>query len=104
MRREGCGKGLVVDDELAVAEVIAGMLEDLGCEVEVRDGARPALDFLAEGPRPDLIISDIRMPGGQNGIDLAKHVRRAYPKLPVVLVTGYSDRPTDELQIPVLMK
>ena len=37
-------KVLVVDDDAAVADVIAGMLEDLGCDVEVRDGSQAALD------------------------------------------------------------
>jgi CheY-like chemotaxis protein len=102
--RGGDMKVLVVDDDLAVADVIAGMLEDLGCDVEVRDGVQPALDWLTSGSLPSLIISDIRMPGGRNGIDLAKEVRRSHPNLPIVLVTGYSDRPTDELNLPVLLK
>jgi CheY-like chemotaxis protein len=97
-------KVLVVDDDLAVAEVIAGMLEDLGYDVEVRDGPQPALDWLAGGALPDLVISDIRMPGAQNGIDLAKRIRRDHPNMPIILVTGYSDRPTDDLKLPVLLK
>ncbi len=97
-------KVLVVDDDSAVADVIAGMLEDLGCYVETRDGVQPALDRLAGGPLPDLIISDIRMPGARNGIDLAREVRRSHPRMPIVLVTGYSHRPTDDLHVPVLLK
>jgi CheY-like chemotaxis protein len=97
-------KVLVVDDDLAVAEVIAGMLEDLGCEVEIHDGPQPALDWLAGGALPDLVLSDIRMPGAQSGIDLAKQIRRTYPDVLIVLVTGYSDRVTDDLELPVLLK
>lgn len=96
-------KVLVVDDDAMVADVIAGMLEDLGCEVEVRDGVQAALDWLA-GSVPNLIISDIRMPGPQNGISLARQVKQSYPDLPIILVTGYSDRPTDDLKCPVLLK
>lgn len=97
-------KVLVVDDDFAVADVIAGMLEDLGCDVEVRDGVQPALDWLTSGSRPNLIISDLRMPGGRDGIDLAKEVRRFHPNLPIVLVSGYRDHPTDKLSLPVLLK
>lgn len=69
-------KVLVVDDDLAVGEVIVGMLEDLGCDVEIRDGPQPALDWLAGGALPDLVISDVRMPGAH----------------------------TDDLEFPVLLK
>ena len=64
----------------------------------------PALDWLTSGSRPNLIISDIRMPGGRDGIDLAKEVRRFHPNLPIVLVSGYWDHPTDKLSLPVLLK
>jgi CheY-like chemotaxis protein len=97
-------KVLVVDDDAAVADVIAGMLEDLECDVEVLHGVQEALDWLARGSLPNLIISDIRMPGPRDGIGLARHVRLAHPTLPIVLVTGYSDRPTDDLKVPVLLK
>ena len=97
-------KVLVVDDDLAVAEVIAGMLEDLGCDVEVRHGVEPALELLAAGEMPNLILSDIRMPGGRSGIDLARAVAATHPNVPIVLVSGYADRPTDSLRWPVLSK
>ncbi len=97
-------KVLVVDDDLAVAEVIAGMLEDLGCDVEVRHGVEPALELLAAGEMPNLIVSDIRMPGGRTGIDLARAVAATHPDVPIVLVSGYADRPTDSLRWPVLSK
>jgi two-component system NtrC family sensor kinase len=97
-------KVLVVDDDLAVADVIAGMLEDLGCDVEVRDGVQPALDWLAEAPPPDLVISDIRMPGGRDGIDLAQAITRSHPTTPVVLVSGYSTHASDDLKWPLLFK
>jgi CheY-like chemotaxis protein len=97
-------KVLVVDDDLAVADVIAGMLEDLGCEVEIRHGVQPALDLLAQGWWPNLIVSDIRMPGGRSGIDLAHAVAQSHPGVPVVLVSGYADRPTETLRWPVLSK
>jgi CheY-like chemotaxis protein len=97
-------KVLVVDDDLAVAEVIAGMLEDLGCDVAVRHGVQPALDWLAREAPPNLIISDIRMPGGRTGIDLAREVTQVHPNLPIVLVSGYADRPPGNLAWPILTK
>jgi DNA-binding LytR/AlgR family response regulator len=43
----------------------------------------------------DLIFSDILMPDGMNGIQLAEEVKRRYPELPVLLATGYSDAAMD---------
>lgn len=75
-----CGGGyvkvLIVDDDLGVADVIAELLEDLGCHVEIRDGVWPALNRVAAGRPLNLILSDSRMPGDRNGVDLAREVMR----------------------------
>ena len=39
----------------------------------------------------DVILSDIMMPGGMNGLEFAREVRRRYPHLPIVLTTGYAE-------------
>ena len=44
------------------------------------------------------------MPGPYDGIGLARLVRLAHPTIPIALVTGYSDRPTDDLKLPVFLK
>jgi two-component system, cell cycle response regulator CpdR len=54
---------LVVDDDPAVLEVIANMLEDLGCEVISSTNGTDALALLAKDRRVEILITDINMPG-----------------------------------------
>jgi signal transduction histidine kinase len=84
------GTILLVEDNDDVAEVTSGMLEGLGYAVVRAALARQALGYLEEGARPDLLLSDIVMPGDMSGLDLARHVRAHYPDLPILLSTGYS--------------
>ena len=97
-------KVLVVDDDEAVADVLAGMLEDLGCAVETRFTVRDALQYIESGPAPELVLSDIRMPGGQSGIDLARMVKQRYPGLRLVLMTGYADQGLEGVDCKLLPK
>ena len=62
-----------------------------GFETTVVHSAKEALDRLANGERPKLIFSDIIMPGGISGIELARKVRNRFPELPILLTTGYSE-------------
>ncbi len=55
----------------------------------VRDG-KAALAVLERDPTIELVISDIVMPGGMSGLDLARTLREHRPELPVLLATGYS--------------
>jgi len=83
---------LLVDDETAIRTYLRAILErqDFSClEAGTAPQAMRLIQKL-EG-RIDLIITDIRMPGDMNGIDLAYWVRRAYPKVAVVIISGYSD-------------
>jgi PAS domain S-box-containing protein len=82
---------LIVDDSAEVAEVTSSMFEQLGYATVYRDSAEGALDLLADGAKIDLVFSDIVMPGAIDGVGLAREIRSRYPKLPVVLTTGYSD-------------
>jgi signal transduction histidine kinase/CheY-like chemotaxis protein len=81
---------LLVEDDREVADVAAQLLREIGCSaVEARD-AKSALALLARDPTIGLMLSDIVMPGGMNGIELARHVRGHRPDLPILLATGYS--------------
>jgi PAS domain S-box-containing protein len=76
-------------------------------EVSSEAEGAPALRRLERGERFDLVISDIVMPGGMSGVDLARAATRARPELPFVLTTGYAgDRGAvgDDLDWPVLRK
>ena len=85
------GRALIVEDDLLVAELAAGMFEELGFEPVVSHSAKEALEELAAGERPQLMFSDVVMPGGLSGIELAHKVRARFPELPILLTTGYSE-------------
>jgi len=83
------GSVLVVDDNPDVADVSAGMLEQLGYDVHKARDAASALAAV-EQRAFDLVVSDIVMPGTMDGVALARALRERNPGLPVLLVTGYS--------------
>jgi CheY-like chemotaxis protein len=98
------GRVLVVEDDELVAELAAGMLSELGFDPSVVHSAREALDRLAGGDKPRLIFSDVVMPGGISGIELAQKVRGRFPELPILLTTGYSEEVGGTHGFPVLQK
>jgi two-component system, NtrC family, sensor kinase len=84
------GIALMVEDNAEVAAVTASMLEQAGCEVVHVDNAEGALKRLRTG-RFDIVISDIVMPGGMDGVQLAHKIRAQHPELPILLMSGYSE-------------
>jgi len=92
----GDGQGervLVVEDDAAVRQLMAGLLRQLGYRVtEAADGPQALEAATAAGPL-ELLVTDMVMPGGMNGAALANRLRESRPKLPVLFVSGYSDRP-----------
>ena len=98
------GRVLVVEDDTLVAELAAGMLTELGFEAIVAHSAKEALDRLSGGDKPKLIFSDIVMPGGISGLELARKVRDRFPELPILLTTGYSEQVAGSHGFPVLHK
>jgi CheY-like chemotaxis protein len=82
-------KILVVEDQEAVRAVACGFLEDFGYEiVEAGDGFQ-ALSVLQEQDDIDLMFSDVVMPGGMNGFDLAQAAQSLKPSLKIVHTSGY---------------
>jgi signal transduction histidine kinase/CheY-like chemotaxis protein len=81
---------LLVEDHRDMAEAEQALLEILGYQVELAYDAQQALDKLAGAGHFDLVLSDVEMPGGMSGIDLAMRLRSERPGLPVILVTGYA--------------
>jgi signal transduction histidine kinase/CheY-like chemotaxis protein len=99
------GTVLVVEDNREVADVTVGLLEQLGYQTLFCDNASVALARLQDGEKIDLVLSDIVMPGGMNGIELAAEVRRQFPAIPVLLTSGYSDAArAAELRFAILRK
>nr|WP_229260449.1 PAS domain-containing hybrid sensor histidine kinase/response regulator [Duganella alba] len=84
-------KILVVDDEPLVRTVTVEVLEDLGYDlIEAQDGPA-ALRLLSAHPDIDLLITDVGLPNGMNGRQLADAVRARLPEVPVLFVTGYAE-------------
>ncbi len=82
---------LVVEDEVIVRMTIAEYLRDEGYDVVEAGTADEALTILQNGTKIDLVFTDVRMPGSIDGCELARRVRAHWPKLPVILTSGYSD-------------
>jgi PAS domain S-box-containing protein len=98
------GRVLIVEDDEMVAELAAALLADMGFEATVVHSAREALEELAGRERPRLIFSDIVMPGGISGLELARQIRSRFPELPILLTTGYSEQSGGAHGFPVLPK
>ena len=94
---------LVVDDDPIVAAGTAAMLEDLGHRAIAAGSAEIALQVLSSETDIDFVITDHAMPG-MTGAELAERIRRNWPRLPVVLASGYPEVPGDELGLPRLSK
>jgi CheY-like chemotaxis protein len=95
---------LVVEDDDAVAAFVAEMLSHLGYSHVRAANAPDALESLARDSSFDLVFSDIVMPGGMHGEELATEIRRRWPNLPIVLTTGYSGAPNVGAGFPLLRK
>jgi signal transduction histidine kinase len=81
---------LVVDDDAAVREVSAGMLDDLGYTVFEAGSGGAALEALDNSPSVDLVLLDYAMPG-MNGAEVEREIRARRPRLPILFATGYAD-------------
>ena len=81
---------LLVEDDPQVADLVDAMLQDLGHTVVRASGVDEALDRLDSDSAIELVLSDVIMPGGRSGVDLAEHLATARPGLPVVLCSGYT--------------
>jgi CheY-like chemotaxis protein len=81
---------LLVDDDSAVREVTAGILEDLGYSVLEAANGRTALTLFDSNPHIDLVLLDFAMPG-MNGAEVARELRARRPDLPILFATGFAD-------------
>lgn len=81
---------LVVEDEPAVRDVAVQMLKFTGFNVIEAIDAQSGLDLFNQNPDIDLVFSDVIMPGGTSGIEMAKEMLLRKPHTPILLATGYS--------------
>lgn len=79
----------IVDDDRSIRWVLEKALQQEGMTTQSFDSADSVLSRLTR-QQPDVIISDIRMPGA-SGLDLLARIREMYPRLPVIIMTAHSD-------------
>lgn len=84
------GTVLLVDDDEEVAALVGEMLEHLGYQVTHAASATDALGVLAKARKVDVVFSDVMMPGGMNGVELAREIRTRALGVPVLLTSGYA--------------
>ena len=89
------GSALLVEDDHEVSALAREMLSALGFAVTHVASAEAALGALANSRNVDVVLSDVMMPGGVTGLQLAREIRQRYSDLPIVLTTGYVESVAD---------
>jgi YesN/AraC family two-component response regulator len=81
---------LIVDDEPMIRGYLRAILDREDIEVIEADNAAQALGIVKDNAgRLDFILTDIRMPGELDGVDLANSIRHMFPSITIVLMSGY---------------
>jgi CheY-like chemotaxis protein len=80
---------LVVEDDVSSCELIGEVLHDAGYSIDLAHSGPEAMDA-ASRRRPDVVLSDLQMPGF-DGLELTRRLHEADPELPIVLTTGLQD-------------
>lgn len=83
---------LLIDDEAAIRELVSETLEGLGYHVVCAEDGASGLAALGRTPQVALVITDIGLPGGLNGRQVAEAARAIKPHLPVLFITGYAEQ------------
>ena len=81
---------LIVEDEEAVRNMVCRVLESLGYRILVATQGNEALELLQTHPEIALLFTDVVLPGGLRGPDIARHARSLRPDLPVLFTSGYT--------------
>lgn len=99
---------LVVEDQRDALDLVRMVLGDAGYNVLTASNGREALVAAAGAPRIDCLFSDIMMPGGMNGVQLAEKLQETHEELKVLLATGYfqalSNQPRPSSKFQILQK
>jgi len=88
---------LYVEDDDAIRNVASEALREAGFEVIEARTADEAINYLNEPDGVGALVTDVRLPGTMDGIDLAHETRKAYPTMPVLVVSGYAAQITERL-------
>lgn len=93
---------LVVDDEPELCALASDWLEALGYTVATAHSPAQALELLREAPF-DVLFTDVVMPGGMDGLELARRALEGFPGLSILLASGYAQSVLDASELPGLL-
>jgi len=88
---------LIVEDEVLTSEYLEFVLQEAGYEVIPAASADEAIAVLEHRDDVDLIVTDINLPGGLNGLQLAALVKHRWAAINIIVVTGYSPPRSEEI-------
>lgn len=90
---------LLVEDDVLVRFTTADILREAGFDVLEAVDSSEALALLTTGHPLDLVITDIRMPGRMDGVQLTSVIKNTRPNLPIALLSSHLDRPEHEADV-----
>jgi len=80
---------VLIEDEAAVRRVLELVLKSLNYQFISFESVEPAIEYFSNGKTADLVLTDIVLPGGKKGTDLAEIMQHSFPAIPVILMSGY---------------
>jgi len=83
---------LIVEDEIDLLELASQYLTDLGYNIKTAENGQQALDLLSNNSSIDLLFSDVVMPGGITGYELAEKVTVQWPHIKILLTSGFTSK------------
>jgi CheY-like chemotaxis protein len=99
---------LLVEDEILIQEILLAQFDDAGFEIVfANDGNQAIAELNADAGRFKAVITDIRLPKGPDGWEVARHAREHVPDMPIVYITGDSTHEWSSKGLPnsvVLLK
>ncbi|MEO0392097.1 MAG: PAS domain-containing protein [Pseudomonadota bacterium] len=107
-RPQGTGETiLVVEDESNLLMMLEVLVQSLGYKIKKATSSSDVLQMIDRGERFDVMLTDVIMPGGLDGFELARQVRQSLPDLPILYMsgyTGYTESDMAEVVAPMLEK
>ena len=88
---------MVVEDEPALLSMLTDVVESLGYQTQTAKNGAEALTKLESGTACDVLLTDVVMPGGVGGFELAQRLRSLRPEVPVIYMSGYTGFSDDEM-------